>query len=75
MEHESNGDTNCNWHTWNGPQRFGKGVGRVRNWGTNQDYPNNSLVKICQNTEKSPGDLKRLAVTQPPVKDHQLMLV
>ena len=28
-----------------------------------------------QNTEKSPGDLRRLAVTQNPVKDHQLMLM
>ena len=28
-----------------------------------------------QNTEKSRGDLKRLAVTQTPVKDHQLTLM
>ena len=28
-----------------------------------------------QNTEKSPGDLKRLAVTQTPMKDYQPMLV
>ena len=27
------------------------------------------------NTEKSPGDLRRLAVTQSPVKDHQLTLM
>ena len=33
------------------------------------------MIKISQNTEKSPGDLKRLAVTQTPVNDHQLMLV
>ena len=26
-------------------------------------------------TEKSPGDLRRLAVTQSPVKDHQLTLM
>ena len=25
-----------------------------------------------QNTEKSPGDLRRLAITQTPMKDHQL---
>ena len=25
--------------------------------------------------EKFPGDLRRLAVTQTPVKDHQLMLM
>ena len=30
---------------------------------------------ICQNTQKSPGDLRRLAVTQTPVKDHKLALM
>ena len=34
-EHESNDDTNCNWCTWNGPQKLGKGVGRVENRRTN----------------------------------------
>ena len=32
-------------------------------------------TKIGQNTKKMPGDLRRLAVTQTPVKNHQLMLV
>ena len=27
------------------------------------DYPNRSIIKIGQNTEKSPGDLRRIAVT------------
>ena len=31
-----------------------------------------ALLKIGQNTEKSPGYLRRLAVTQTSVKDHQL---
>ena len=43
--------------------------------GTIQDHPNYNIVTISQNTEKSSGDLRRLAVTQTPVKDHQLMLV
>ena len=34
----------------------------------------NSNIKIGQNTEKSPGDLTRLAVLQIPVKDHQQKL-
>ena len=34
----------------------------------NRDHPNKSIIKIDQNTEKSPGDLRRLAVTQIPVK-------
>ena len=29
-----------------------------------RDDPNNSTVEISLNTEKSPGDLRRLAVTE-----------
>ena len=75
MEHGGDGDTNCIWCTWNSPQRLGKGVGRVGNRRSNRDHPDYSIVEIGQNTEKSPVDLKRLAVTQTTVKDHQLMLV
>ena len=35
----------------------------------------NSQKSSGQNTEKSPGDLKRLAVTQTPVKNYRLTLV
>ena len=38
-----------------------------------QNYSDHSIVEISLNTEKSPGDLRRLAITQTPVKDHQLM--
>ena len=34
-------------------------------------HRNYCIIEIGQNTEKSPGDLRRLAVTQTPVKDHQ----
>ena len=34
-----------------------------------------TIVEIGQNTEKSRGDLKRLAVTQTPEKNYQLTLV
>ena len=37
--------------------------------------PNYSIVVIGQNTEKSSGDSKRLAVTQNLVKNHQLTLI
>ena len=60
---EDEGDTNYNWNTWNSPQEFLKGAGRVKN----QDHPNYS-IEISQNTEKSPGDLRRFAVTQTPVR-------
>ena len=33
------------------------------------------FVEINQNIDEGPGDLGRLAVTQTPVEDHQLMLV
>ena len=39
------------------------------------DYPNNSIIEGGQNSEKGPGDLKRLALTQSPVKDHKLTLM
>ena len=42
---------------------------------TSGDHPNYIIIKIGQNTAKSPGDLRRLAVTQIPVEGHQLMLV
>ena len=39
------------------------------------DHPNYSIIKIGQNTEESPGDLRRVAVTQTPVRTHRLTLV
>ena len=39
------------------------------------DHPNDSIIEDGQNTEKSPGDLRRLAVTQTPMKNHQLTLM
>ena len=38
--------------------------------GVSGDYPKYSVVEISQNTEKSPGDLKRPAVTQTSVENH-----
>ena len=39
------------------------------------DHPNNSIIENGQNTEKSPGNLRRSAVTQTPGKNHQLKLM
>ena len=41
----------------------------------NRDYPDNSIAKLGQNIKNSPGNMRRFAVSQTPVKDHQLMLV
>ena len=69
----NNNDNNDN--NWYSHQRISKINGRPGNGGTSGVYPNYSNAKIGQDTEKSPGDLRRLAVTKTPVKDHQLMLV
>ena len=39
------------------------------------DHPNYCTIENGQNTEKGPGDLRRPAVTQTPVKDYQLTLM
>ena len=45
----------------------------IRGWvETNQTT---ALLRLAQNTEKNPGDLRRPAVTLTPVKDHQLKLM
>ena len=48
---------------------------RDRNRRTYQDYLYYTITKIGQNTEKSSGNLKRLAVSQTPLKEHQFTLV
>ena len=40
-----------------------------------RDHSKYNIVMIVQKTEKSPGDVRRLAVTQIPVRKHQLTLV
>ena len=48
------------------------GLGNKRMIG---DHTNYSIVEVGQNTEKSPGGLRRFAVTQTPVRSYQLTLV
>ena len=66
MKHKGDGDTSCNWSTRNNTQRIGKGAGKLRKRRTSGDHLDYSIVKIGQNTEKSPGDLRRFAVAQTP---------
>ena len=54
---------------------FGTEIERLANKRMSGDHPNYSIIKIGQNTEKSPDDLRRLADTQTPVKNYQLTLV
>ena len=57
------------------PKGLVKRAGRLGNERTSGDHPDCSIIKIGQNTEKSPGVLRRLAVTQTPVRNHYLTLV
>ena len=47
----------------------------VKNYNNNNNPPNYRIVRIGQNTEKCPRNLKNLLVIQNTVKDHQLTLV
>ena len=75
MEHESDDYTNYNWCSWYCHQRIGTKIGGFGNKKTNGDHLNKCIIEIGQNSEKSPIDLRKLAVTQTPVKDNQLILM
>ena len=49
--------------------------GGLGSWRTGRDYPNDSIAENGQNPKTSTGDLRRLAVTQTPMKNHQLTLM
>ena len=70
-EHEGDNYTNLDWCFWYSHQRIIKGTEGLGGWRTSGDHPNYSIVQNGQNTEKSPEDLRRLAVTQTSGKDHQ----
>ncbi len=74
-EHECDGYTNCNWCFWYSHQRIIKETGGLGSWRTSGDHSSYSIIENGQNTEKSPGDLRRLAVSQTPVKNYQLTLM
>ena len=43
VEYDDNGDTYCDWRTWNSPQKLGKAVVRDGNWRTNWGHPNYNI--------------------------------
>ena len=63
MKNESDADTNCNRFARYSHQRIVTETGGLRNKRTSGDYPNYDIVEIDQNSEVSPRDLGRLAVT------------
>ena len=64
METESDGDSNCKWCAWHSHQRIGIGTRGVENKKMSENHPNYRIIKIDQNTEKSPGDSRRLPVVR-----------
>ena len=74
MEHDGNDYTNRDWCFRYSNKRIIKRTGGLGSWMTSGVHPNYSIIENGQNTEKSPGDLMRLAFTQTPVKDHQMSL-
>ena len=70
--YEGGNYTNRDWCFWYSHQRIIKGTGRLGNWRKNGDH---YIIENGQNNEKSPGDLRRLAISQTLVKDHQLKLM
>ena len=75
MAYEADGDNNYGWYTWNNRQRLGKGTRRFGNKIAIRVHSDYGIIKIEQNTEKSPEDLRRLAATQTLERNHQLTLV
>ena len=75
MERENDSYNNSHWYSWFSRQRIDKSTRGFGNKRTNGDNPNYSIAKIGQNTEKSPGYLSKIAVTQTPVKDNQLTMM
>ena len=60
MEHEGDVYTKYNWCSWYSHGRIIKGTEGLGNKRTSEDNPNNYIIEIGQNTEKNPGDLRRL---------------
>ena len=71
IEHESDDYTHCNRCFWY--QKIGTRTGGNKR--TGGYCTNYYIIEIGQNTEKSSGELRRLAVAQTPVGNHQLTLM
>ena len=75
VEHEGDDDTNCNWYICNGNQRFGeKKTKRIVNQRKNRDYLDRRVFEIDINTEKSPANLKILAIALTPLNSQRFKL-
>ena len=71
MEHEGDNYTNCDWCFWYSNWRILKGLEELEVGGRKETIQTTGLLRA----EKSPGDLRRLAVTQTPMTDYQQTLM
>ena len=69
-EHKGDNHTNRDWCFWYSHQRIIKRTGGHGYKRSSGDNPNYYIIQNDPNTEKSPKNLSRLAITQSPVKDH-----
>ena len=72
--HENHDYTNCNCNSRYSPLWIDA---RTIGLGNNQknEHPNYYITEIGQNNEKSPEDLRKIAVSQSPVRRHWLTLM
>ena len=63
MEPVGNNYTNRDWCFWYCHQRIIKGTKGLGSRRTSEDHPNYNIIENGQNTEKSAGVLKRIAVS------------
>ena len=62
VRHDDDNDKNCSWSSWNNPKEPGKGTVLTGDQRKNWDHPDHSTVEIGQDTQKSSGGQRRLAV-------------
>ena len=67
---EADSDISCSLYAWNSHQRVGKETEGIGDQRKNQDH-----IDQTREARILRRDLKRLLVTQTPVRDHQLKLV
>ena len=75
IEHECYDYTNHDWCIRYSNSGIIKGTRGLGSWRKSGDHQKYSIIENGQNTHKSPGDLRELAITQTPVKYHQLTLI
>ena len=67
IEHKGYGDTNCNWYKWNNLQRLMRGL-EIRK--QEETIQTTTLLRPARILRRVLEDLRKLAVTQIPMRNH-----